>query len=54
MSVVADVFLEGYEKTNGNESIAKAKAPKHLLPFRPEVTLQIQKVIREARKRHSS
>ena len=54
MRVVADAFLEGYERTNGRENIAKAEAAKYVLPFRAVVTLQIQKVIRDALKRRSS
>ena len=52
--VVANAFLDGYARENGKENIAKARASKYLLPFRAVVTLQIQKVIREALERHST
>ncbi len=51
---VADAFLDGYVKVGGVQDVAKAKASKYLTPFRPFVTLQNLKAIKESLERHAS
>jgi tRNA A-37 threonylcarbamoyl transferase component Bud32 len=51
---VADAFLEGYTESNGGPNIAKAKASKYLAPFRPFVTPQNLKAIKESLEQHAT
>lgn len=54
MRAVANAFLEGYREANGGENVTRAKASKYLAPFRPFVTLQNLKAIKESLEQHSA
>jgi tRNA A-37 threonylcarbamoyl transferase component Bud32/predicted nucleotidyltransferase len=51
---VANAFLDGYRESNGGEVVAKAKASKYLTPFRPFVTPQNLKAIKESLDQHAA
>jgi len=51
---VADAFLDGYRESSGGQNVAKAKASKYLTPFRPFVTLQNLKAIKESLDQYSA
>jgi tRNA A-37 threonylcarbamoyl transferase component Bud32/predicted nucleotidyltransferase len=48
MKKVAEAFLKGYTKANGNENIAKALSPKYIAPFRPLTAPQVLRIVRES------
>jgi tRNA A-37 threonylcarbamoyl transferase component Bud32/predicted nucleotidyltransferase len=54
MRAVADAFLEGYRESSGGQNVVKAKASKYLTPFRPFVTLQNLKAIKESLDQYSA
>jgi len=54
MRAVADAFLDGYRESSGGQNVAKAKASKYLTPFRPFVTLQNLKAIKESLDQYSA
>jgi tRNA A-37 threonylcarbamoyl transferase component Bud32 len=51
---VANAFLDGYRESNGGLDVAKAKASKYLAPFRPFVTPQNLKAIKESLEQHAT
>jgi tRNA A-37 threonylcarbamoyl transferase component Bud32/predicted nucleotidyltransferase len=54
IKAVSNAFLDGYRDSNGGENVGAAKASKYLAPFRPFVTLQNLKVIRDSLEQHAS
>jgi tRNA A-37 threonylcarbamoyl transferase component Bud32/predicted nucleotidyltransferase len=51
---VANAFLDGYRESNGGQDVAKAKASKYLAPFRPFVTPQNLKAIKDSLEQHAA